>query len=201
MRLFFGIDIPWQTQLAIDNWRQSAFGITQRPVPADNYHLTLAFLGDVDAGAIETLEAMAMSLSARRFKLTLDATGCFIKPGILWLGLTQANAALNALAGQLQKSLSQLGYRLDKSEYVPHVTLWRKLNADDCLSKPLIPPAFSFPVESFTLFESCTAPGNKPMQKKSPGKRRKSKEPRQGRAYYRAINDSPLTPVLLGGRN
>ncbi|NND67836.1 MAG: RNA 2',3'-cyclic phosphodiesterase, partial [Halioglobus sp.] len=45
MRLFFALEAEPETALAIANWRDASLLTDGRPVPAANFHITLAFVG------------------------------------------------------------------------------------------------------------------------------------------------------------
>ncbi len=192
MRLFFGIEIPRQTKRAIDEWRSAAFGISSPVVPAENLHITLAFLGEVEESKIEQLHEIAQHVSKQSFKVELDSVGCFVKPRILWLGFSKKNRELEVLAVNLQTQLAREGFHIDRRKYEPHVTLWRKLPAECLQCRPTVDPDFSFGVDYFTLFES------KQLQARSrrDGKGRDAPRPAGSRVIYRALEDYPLIPQI-----
>ena len=55
-------------------------------VPAENIHMTLRFLGDVDASQQGALEARLAEFVFEPVTLTLDCAGYWSRAGILWLG-------------------------------------------------------------------------------------------------------------------
>ena len=103
---------------------------------ADNLHLTLLFLGEV-----EELEVVAICRVVRQrgrkhapFAVDVAGLGAFPnlrRPKILWAGLTDGAAELRALHADLEEGLLDLGcYRREDREYTPHLTLGR-LSHDD----------------------------------------------------------------------
>ena len=75
MRLFVGLDLPWELRqrLAV-----LAGGIPgARWVPPDNYHLTLRFIGEVLPHQAEEVDLSLTTLRARGFELTLAGLGSF----------------------------------------------------------------------------------------------------------------------------
>ena len=48
MRLFFGFDLPLDSKTRIAAWRDRFVRADGRSVPAANFHITLAFLGEID---------------------------------------------------------------------------------------------------------------------------------------------------------
>lgn len=99
-----------------------------RPVPPENLHLTLLFLGDVEADKIKQLRDLAANTEGRRFDLTLDALGSFRQnhARILWLGPSGETPELNSLHRSLRRRTRDAGLPLRKETYRPHVTLIRQ---------------------------------------------------------------------------
>ena len=99
-----------------------------RPVPAENLHLTLLFLGNVEADKIDAVRNIATEISARRFDLVLDTIGGFRQNNvrILWTGPSELPPELGALHQSLRRQVRKIGLRVKKEAYRPHVTLMRK---------------------------------------------------------------------------
>ena len=91
-------------------------------------HLTLKFLGDVDANQInaiaEMLEKTASGFSP--FEVKLGNPGAFggKNPRVLWLGLL-APSTLGELAVAIDKAMHGLGFPLENRKFHPHLTLGR----------------------------------------------------------------------------
>jgi 2'-5' RNA ligase len=155
MRAFFAIEPPAQIKLAIDSWREKALPTFLKPVPPANFHITLAFLGQVNEVQLDSLIQQSGALtSTPGFQLSLDHLGYWPKPKTLWLGCQQTAKQHVQLADQLTKISLRSAIEMQKREYIPHLTLVRK-----CAENPpaaLIEPAFSFKVEEFHLFESVS---------------------------------------------
>ncbi|MFK8019114.1 MAG: RNA 2',3'-cyclic phosphodiesterase [Pseudomonadales bacterium] len=157
MRLFFGLDLPVDTKLAIDQWRNSNYSLLGPGVPAANFHITLAFLGECKPQQIEQLLLGASGISAAPFELVLNDIGFWQKNGILWMGSRQQPDELHALAKQC-RAIAR-GLQLDKSgkQFQPHVTLWRRQ-----LSAPPPPvnmPSINMQIQELCLFESVIYKG------------------------------------------
>lgn len=98
--------------------------------PKENFHLTLHFLGEVEAEDIDYLQD-AMYETARRnrpFTLTLDKIGFFPRgnKGIMWAGL-ERSTHLQRLFSTLEKSLEQQGFARERKGLSPHITLGREV--------------------------------------------------------------------------
>lgn len=131
---------------------QEALGFTGRPVVPENFHVTLAFIGNTDSRYLECLVHAAAQVRFAPFEFTIDRTGYFRKPRVAYLapgGLPEPMAALHQF---LISRLQVCGYKPEARPLQPHVTLARKSDA---------PPQGEFsplvwPVHSFCLVESRT---------------------------------------------
>ena len=81
-----------------------------RAVSAKNIHMTLQFLGDVDASQQGVLEARLAEFVFEPVALTLDQVGYWSRPGILWLGPRKTPRALSIAVQRLSNQLCSLGY-------------------------------------------------------------------------------------------
>ena len=129
MRLFFGISLPDEIRLAAakraDDCRTQIPG---RYTLEENYHITLAFLGDVPqerlADAQRVLARAVCSTPAPL--LTLGETDYFGRQqnGILILRVI-SEPALDALHDALIEALLAAGLPADRGPFSPHITLAR----------------------------------------------------------------------------
>jgi len=125
-----------------------------RPVPADRYHVTLAFLGDQPATSIDRLQVMT-SVATPEFDLVLDCFGHWPGPGVLWIGPRQRPDGLVALAAQIRAELDASGISYDGRDFKPHVTLARKVMT---LPELGAPAPVHWPVRTFVLVQSVATP-------------------------------------------
>jgi 2'-5' RNA ligase len=100
-----------------------------RPVPTQNYHITLAFLGDVEEERLPCLCERAAEIEFSPFSLVLDQMGQFRRSGILWLGCSSAPEAALKLYQDLSLALVPCGYQPETRPYQPHITLYRRYRA------------------------------------------------------------------------
>lgn len=169
MRCFIGLDLPAATKLALESWRQKALPEvkektqTKRPakpntpaepaaVPTANFHITLAFLGQIDARQHEALLQEMNHVKGQPFSLTLNTTALWEGPKILLAAPGEPDNALMDLARQVRKAARAARVQVDNRPYRPHVTLVRK--ATDTLPAPLFTPDISADFSQFHLFES-----------------------------------------------
>lgn len=120
----------------------------------DSIHLTLAFVGNVDADRIAELQAPPSDLTASPFVLTLDHWGCWPRNGIGWAAPSHIPDALAELAARLENWLRGAGYDLERRPYSPHVTLVRKAH---CAPLPDPLPPVAWQAEEFVLVRSLLA--------------------------------------------
>jgi 2'-5' RNA ligase len=156
MRLFFGFDLDAGSKSAIADWRDRHALAGGRPVPAANFHITLAFLGELDERRLERLcdrvDAAQAEMAERPLSLSLDRVGYWPSPGIYWLGTSADCAAMTALAARLASVGQALGSRRERRAFEPHVTLYRR-----CDTPPPAPsrePLFDLQLTELLLFQS-----------------------------------------------
>jgi len=149
-------------QHAVDRWGGQA-PAAGRAVPAANFHITLHFVGHIEARELELLCAEAARIRMRAFALRLDSCGWFARPGIFYLSPGEVPAALVDLAAATRKATriaarkagaSSKRPRQSRKRYSPHLTLYRQCRARPPL--PAAPPDFTVECDNFTLFESIT---------------------------------------------
>lgn len=152
MRLFFGLDLPANTKLQIDDWCKKVYPTLSSAVPAANFHLTLAFLGECRPTQLETVTALADGISQSLFQIHFNDVGYWPKPGILWLGTLSPPAKLVALADRCRAIAKAEHLQVSKKAYLPHVTLARRQQLS--MPAPLLLPDITASFDHFSLFES-----------------------------------------------
>ncbi|QPG07258.1 RNA 2',3'-cyclic phosphodiesterase [Salinimonas marina] len=186
MRCFVGLDLSPRNKLDLEHWRSVALpGLTSPiptrtepgrgtkssrttaspspastpvPVPAANFHLTLAFLGTVDARQHEALISALETIQLPPIALCLNTTGWWAGPKIVFCAPTQVPDSLSELVRQVKKAARSAGIQTDQRPYQPHVTLVRKAGPE--LPPPLLAPQLDCRFTRFHLFESfSTASG------------------------------------------
>jgi RNA 2',3'-cyclic 3'-phosphodiesterase len=126
-RVFFALvpPVPLRRSLG-DVARALARRVGGRPVPGDNIHLTLAFIGAWPLARLPGLLDIGSRLDGVAIPLTLDRIGGFRKAGVAWIGASTESKPLQALAVSLNRALSREGVAVDQRPFHPHVTLVRK---------------------------------------------------------------------------
>ncbi|WP_111415174.1 RNA 2',3'-cyclic phosphodiesterase [Billgrantia lactosivorans] len=115
-----------------------------RRMPDASLHLTLAFLGEVEEARAAELAAWVRGLAIAPGVWRLDRWGSFRRPGIVWVGGDEGEAALGRLQGGLWSSLESLGLGERPARFMPHVTLLRRAAVDDLENMPAIDLSWSY---------------------------------------------------------
>ncbi|HEX7065913.1 MAG TPA: RNA 2',3'-cyclic phosphodiesterase [Bacillales bacterium] len=110
----------------------------QWPHPQD-YHITLAFLGEAGFRTINELkQTVAPAVEeCDPFTVTLNGLGTFGKkeqPRVLWAGVS-ADQGLYDLQNEVDKVCRSVGFELDKRPYKPHITLAKKWTGKETLNR------------------------------------------------------------------
>ena len=129
MRVFFALwpDAAMRAALA-ELARDVSEQTLGRATPAENLHVTVAFVGDVARERIADLCAIGAAVAGVEspFTLTLDRTGTFRTTAIAWAGVTSMQPPLAQLAGNLNDALAAAGFAVERRPFTPHVTLARR---------------------------------------------------------------------------
>ncbi|MCF6291054.1 MAG: RNA 2',3'-cyclic phosphodiesterase [Desulfobacterales bacterium] len=128
-RLFTAIDLPARIKMQLVDL---GFGIPgARWLAADQVHLTLCFIGEVDGAVFKDIREALTEVRSPGFSLRLKGVGHFPPrkaPRVLWAGV-EANEALVRLRNQVQATLVRQGLKPEGRKYSPHITLARLNNA------------------------------------------------------------------------
>lgn len=103
---------------------------------ADQLHLTLRFIGEVDGATAEDTAVGLSSVAFDAFPLRLHGTGCFAhrRHGALWAGVVPREPVA-ALAAKVERAVQSAGIAPETRAFHPHVTLARWSS-----SQPLLQP-------------------------------------------------------------
>jgi|SRR5579875_1149211 len=155
LRLFVGIALPPEIKLSLSLLANGLPGA--KWVDPGNYHLTLRFIGEIDEGQAEDVDAGLHQIRAPRLDLTLATVGHF---GLrqLWVGV-ERNDALHHLHAKIESALTRLGFPPEERRYTPHVSLARLKGTSESrlqayLSEHALYRAPPFRVEKFSLIAS-----------------------------------------------
>ena len=149
MRLFIGIRLSDNMKKALvacmhDLKKQ---GVEGKYVPAQNLHLTLAFIGEYDdPGKVKNvIERVPLP----QFRLSLSEKGNF--GNLLWAGV-KGNQKLKTYVKDLRTALKNAEIPFDNDKFVPHITLIRKAASKKPYEMHL--PKAEMTVEKVSLLKS-----------------------------------------------
>jgi RNA 2',3'-cyclic 3'-phosphodiesterase len=135
-------------------------GVQGRFEPAEKLHVTVAFLGSVDAAQCDAVAQTLRQTSEllEPFTLVFDTMGAFPnarRPRVLWLGPSAGSADFAECANRIRTAYAQLGFRFDH-EASAHLTICR---ATSVPPGPLPRPRSSatLAVRGLTLMRSLPA--------------------------------------------
>jgi 2'-5' RNA ligase len=137
LRLFYAL---WPDDAARAELMRLQSGLHGRLTRYDNFHITLAFLGQQPAALLPALKEILERLPTGSMTLTLNRSGYFSRNRIAWAGM---HAPPDALF-ELQRSLAQLLVRKQvaydaQSSFKPHVTLARNASPpSDMVFTPIV---------------------------------------------------------------
>lgn len=126
-----------------------------RPVPPENFHVTLAFLGSVSSGRLGELQGLATDVSLPPCALLLTRAGWFPRPQVAFVRPQGVPVELKRFHRELGERLAEAGFRFERRPWRPHVTLYRDLRTSPA-NIPFEPVPWR--IDSFSLMRSVTAP-------------------------------------------
>ena len=141
-------------------------------VAAKNIHLTLKFLGNVQADQIPALTASlgVLATGAAPFTLELGDVGGFPnlkRTRVLMVGLGGDMQSLNKLASLVEGACESLGFKRETRPFSPHLTVARmrdsaspedRRNAGKVLTSLPWNSGLPVPIDSFKLIKSTLTP-------------------------------------------
>jgi len=90
--------------------------------PKDNFHLTVAFIGDVEESDISRIEAAIERAKCSQFKIKSTEYGFFPGPKVVWLGC-DGGMELRDLVENVRNELTNEGISFDSRPFKPHITI------------------------------------------------------------------------------
>ena len=128
IRTFISVDVPVTDEIAkILGEMKNTENI--RPVPKQQMHLTLKFLGDQDEKKVEGLcSSLRDALSNNGpFDITVEGVGAFPDmrhPKVVWLGVKEPGPLI-VLADKVDSTVKGLKLKADDKRFSPHITVGR----------------------------------------------------------------------------
>ncbi|MEO1774187.1 MAG: RNA 2',3'-cyclic phosphodiesterase [Pseudomonadota bacterium] len=124
IRAFVALPLPPQAVWALEG---AQAGLPcGRPVPPENFHITLAFAGEHRGDVIDDLHSALSDIRAPGFTLQIEGVGLFggATPTSLYAAI-RPDPALNHLRDKVVQATRRAGITITAQRFVPHVTLAR----------------------------------------------------------------------------
>jgi 2'-5' RNA ligase len=132
VRTFVAVEIPENITSSIRELQQGLkdYGVDMRWVRPENIHVTLKFLGNVDANDIDKISGAIYITTDGVASISLKARGIGVFPGIkrpriLWVGFTGQLESLMRLQQTLDENLKAMGFPKEKRPFKGHLTIGR----------------------------------------------------------------------------
>ena len=163
MRAFFAIPMPDAARDVLLQAQRQLAGLEGVSwTPAANFHLTLAFLGEIDEVEAHAARTRLAEVAFEREPIRIDglsAFPCVRGARVLWAGIAGAERQLAALALALRSPDPGIG----AEPFVPHVTIGRARRApvDAQAAIARVGGAVrsaAFPCAPIVLYESVRTP-------------------------------------------
>ena len=196
LRCFIGLPLPEDMQAGLSRVAQRLAGALSSRISwtrPGNWHLTLKFLGGVDAGRVPELAEALRGVAFAPFALAVGRAGVFPAggpPRALWAGLALGETESARLAAKVDQALFPLGFAPEARPFFAHLTLGRVKAAapdDDWGLAERALAGESWPkagIGSFVLWQSVLGPSGPQYSRLAefPARMARSDEPPQGRA-------------------
>lgn len=159
MRLFIAINLEKETRDRLvklqDQLRAKSKG--GNFTLADNLHITLAFLGECTQAQINAAKAVMDKIQFEPFDIDVNCVGRFKREGgdVWWAGVDECPALIK-LQNSLATDLIAAGFDLEKRNFVPHITLGRRVKTH---ANPWQVTSFGEKAHSIHLMESKRVDG------------------------------------------
>lgn len=127
-------------------------GTEMRPLAANNLHITLLFLGNINSQQEQAMIAAAGLVEMPELELTFDQISYWKKPAVLCLTASRFDPKISTVSQQLAAIAKQNLINIDERPFQPHITLARKVKRAISLEFA----AINWLAHDFCLVESCS---------------------------------------------
>jgi 2'-5' RNA ligase len=171
MRTFIAIELPEavKTSLGALVDRLRGAGVRVSWVKPESMHLTLRFLGDIDAEHVDQLRAILHDAykGIVPFTLSVRETGAFPnprRPSVIWVGVEPLEGGLATVQMAAESAARAIGLPPEDRPFHPHLTLARIKDSGTagplmaCFEQERGFDAGDFAVGSVSLFSSQLTP-------------------------------------------
>lgn len=159
-RLFVGLELPRNCRETLEALNPRIQGL--RWLPSDQLHLTMSFLGDVDASREQGLTTAFAEVRVPPFFLPIRGVGTFggAMPTVVWAGVGNGHPHLFSLHRRIQDAVLHENLEPDLKPFHPHITIGRARGVSRAKLKPFLrqheDEEFGlWKVAGFTLYSSA----------------------------------------------
>jgi 2'-5' RNA ligase len=132
IRSFIAIDFPEETRKALEDIQRELkrCGAGVRWVRPSSIHLTLKFLGNIQAAQVEDIARAVAQEIRDQPPITLRPAGLgafpsLRKPRVIWVGMEGEVQRLIRIQSRVENALEPLGFVREKRGFRPHLTIGR----------------------------------------------------------------------------
>jgi 2'-5' RNA ligase len=162
-RLFVGLELSSTFKAALFDLDPHFPGL--RWLPEEQLHLTLSFLGEVEAAEEDRLLQALGQVRVPPFFLPLRGVRVFdsgSRPSVVWVGVGKGHPHLFALHKHIQDAVLRVGLEPDLRPFHPHVTVGRAKGISRQALQPFLrshaETEFGFvQIDGFGLYSSVLA--------------------------------------------
>ncbi len=167
MRCFIAIELERETRDILSSIQKMLLegGVRGNYTRAENLHLTLKFLGEIDSSIYEKTQKVIKKIASehKSFVLTMDIIGTFDRGSkkIVWAGLLK-NSKLEYIFKDLDSEICEIMPIAKEKHYTPHITLAREAILPDIPLTSVVAREklnHSFNVSGISLMESTRRDG------------------------------------------
>lgn len=127
-----------------------------KPIPVENYHLTLAFIGNISKKHIKDIIITTQDITKQinNIEIEIDKIGFFEDKKdnlVIWLGIKE-NKELNEVSKTIRKTYKENNMNYSSSEFIPHITIGKIKNLKEKeKNKEKINSLFNIPAQKLIL--------------------------------------------------
>lgn len=159
IRLFIAINIPELIKMQIQGMGRSIRN--GRPIPAEQLHLTLKFIGEVESSRLLDIQETLEEITFDKFSIKIKGIGTFPPrgaPRILWAGIAPTDATAR-IRNTIENKLAAINIPKERQKHTPHITLARLRNCPleqvhNFLAGNALLETEEFEVARFSLYSS-----------------------------------------------
>jgi 2'-5' RNA ligase len=129
MRVFVALDLADAIRQRIARYLDGVreFAPEARWVRPESTHVTLKFIGEKPADALDQIQQALSSIQAASIEVAFRGCGFFPSPKaarVFWVGI-EASPELSSLAAAVEEATAALGIPREEHRFTPHLTLAR----------------------------------------------------------------------------